>query len=114
MLLFRSLRGKVVSLCVINLSPPSASHNHPQILLDQAASQIRFAGTSVQELYRCQATKPQNIILPSFSSVLFSSQFKILNLPLNGCPWNALSDALIIISCEKHYMYSLGIEMNSF
>ena len=31
-LLCRSLRGAVVTLCVINLSPPWATHNHPQIL----------------------------------------------------------------------------------
>lgn len=62
-LLFPSEVQLSVYVSLISLLPWQVTTTHRS--WHQAASQIRFVGTSVPELHRCQATQPQNIVLPS-------------------------------------------------
>lgn len=97
-----------VSVSLISLLPRQVTTTHRSS--HQAASQIRFVGTSVPELHRCQATQSRK----KNSSLLFSSFysycFQLFHVPLNR--------SIHYMSLQRLWktlnMSSFGAEINMF
>lgn len=77
-LLCQSLIGTLVSLCVINLSPPSASHSHPQILTSRSITD------HICWHFSARAASLSNSPATQYHCLLLFFKMLLLSLPLNS------------------------------